>query len=171
MTESMNSISRLQFTVFTFWSERNARERLMLAGAAAFALLGLVMVLLIDPALSGRAQLSKTLPELRQQAAAMQALAKEAAALNGREAVAPPPLTRESIEAALGRKGLNAQNIVITGDFAKLQLNAVPFSGLLDWLAEEQRNSRISVQEATINSLPTPGLVVATLTLRQQRGE
>jgi general secretion pathway protein M len=39
---------------------------------------------LVDPALDGRAALHKSLPQLRQQAAEMQAMAREAQALQAR---------------------------------------------------------------------------------------
>ena len=60
---------------------RNERERTILrVGAAALATL-LVYAIFFGPALSGRQKLSEALPRLRQQAAEMQALSKQAAEL------------------------------------------------------------------------------------------
>lgn len=155
-----------------FWSERNKREQNMLAAAAVVVVLGLVYALLIDPALSGRADLEKKLPNLRQQAAEVQALSKEASAVGSKTNTAPPPaMTRESIESALGRKGLKAQSVSVTGELAKVQLNGVPFSATTEWLAEMQRTARVSVLEATVEAQEQPDTVNANLTLRQQRGD
>lgn len=167
----MTAMRKLKLSLAAFWSLRNPRERLMLSVAAAVLLLGLIYALLIDPALSGRDKLNKDLPQLRQQAAALQAMAREAASLSGRTAAPVPPMTRENLEAALQRKGLKAQSVVLTGDFAKLQFTATPFAGLLDWLADAQRSARLGVVEANINALAAAGMVDATLTLRQQKAE
>ncbi|OWW18890.1 type II secretion system protein GspM [Noviherbaspirillum denitrificans] len=155
-----------------FWSERNKREQNMLALAAVVILFGLLYALLIDPAISGRADLEKKLPNLRQQAAEVQALSKEASALGSKTpAAAPPAMTRESIEASLARKGLKAQGVTVSGELAKLQLNGVPFSALAEWLADAQKTARMSVLEAMVETQQQPDTVNANLTLRQQRGE
>lgn len=164
-------MNELKASFARFWEARNGRERAMLAAAAAVLLFGLVYLLLIDPAVTGREQLSKNLPQLRQQAATMQALAKEAAGLTGQNAAEPAPMTKESVEASLQRKGLTAQNVSMTGDFARVQLNSAPFANLVDWVAEAQKTARIAVTEASVNSLPAVGMVNATLTLRQQKAQ
>lgn len=152
-----------------FWAARDARERAMLSAAAGVLLLGLYYVLLIDPALTGREQLNKNLPVLRQQAAQLQALSREAAALSGKTAAPPVAMSREIIEAALARKGLKAQSVTLTGDFAKVQFAAVSFSGTLDWLEDMQRTAMLSVADANIVALAIPDMADATITLRQQR--
>jgi len=155
-----------------FWSERNKREQNMLTAAAAVVVLGLLYILFIDPALSGRADLEKRLPQLRQQAAEVQALSKDASALGSKTTSAPPPaMTRESIETSLSRKGLKAQSVTVSGELAKLQLNGVPFSATTEWLAEMQKTARMSVVEAVVEAQQQPDMVNANLTLRQQRGE
>lgn len=165
------SVNGMKQSLSTFWSERNKRERNMLMVAIAVVLLGLIYGLLIDPALSGRADLEKKLPTLRQQAAEVQALSKEAAALSGKAAPPAPPMTRDSLETSLARKGLKAQNVSLSGELAKVQLNAVSFSGMVDWLTEVQKAARLSVVDATVEAQAQPDTVNATLTLRQQRSE
>jgi general secretion pathway protein M len=149
-----------------FWAARDARERAMLAVAALVATFGLYYALLIDPALAGRERLSKDLPVLRQQVAQMQAMAKEAAALSGKPAAPQMPLSRENIEMVLVRNGLKPQSVMLTGDFAKVQLAAVSFSGTLNWLDDMQRNALLSVTDANIVALAQPDMVNATFTLR-----
>jgi len=158
-------------SIAEFWIARDARERAMLATAAVVVALGLFYALLIDPALTGRAQLNKNLPELRQQAALLQALAKEAAALSGKSAPPVTAMSEESIKTALAGKGLKPQSVQITGDLAKLQLVSVSFAATLGWLDTLQKTAQVSVVDANIVALPQPDMVNATLTLRQSRNE
>ena len=151
-----------------FWAVRDARERAMLAVAALVVTVGLAYALLIDPALSGRDQLNKNLPVLRQQVAQMQALSKEAAALSGKSASPLIAMSKENIEAALARNGLKPQSVMLTGDFAKVQLSAVSFAGTLNWLDDMQKTALLSVVDANIVVLAQPDMVNATFTLRQQ---
>lgn len=160
--------ANLKQSLAAFWSERNKREQNLLAVAGAVIVLGLLYVLLIDPALSGRTMLEKQLPALRQQAAEVRSLAKEASALGSKAGTAPAPMTRESIEASLTRKGLKPQAVSLTGDLAKVQLNGVPFADTVQWLEELQRTARVSVADANISAQEPAGTVNATLTLRQQ---
>jgi len=150
-----------------FWAVRDTRERAMLAVAALVVTFGLAYALLIDPALSGRDQLNKNLPVLRQQVAQMQALSKETAALSGKSASPLIAMSKENIEAALARNGLKPQSVMLTGDFAKVQLSAVSFAGTLNWLDDMQKTALLSVVDANIVVLAQPDMVNATFTLRQ----
>jgi len=154
-----------------FWAVRDARERAMLAVAALVVTVGLAYALLIDPALSGRDQLNKNLPVLRQQVAQMQASSKEAAALSGKSASPLIAMSKENIEAALARNGLKPQSVMLTGDFAKVQLSAVSFAGTLNWLDDMQKTALLSVVDANIVVLAQPDMVNATFTLRQPSHE
>lgn len=169
--------SRLSFS--EFWAVRDARERAMLALAALAVIFGLAYALLIDPAMTGRERLNKDLPELHRQVAQMQALAKEAASLSGRPAsgsagISAAPLiaiSKQNIEAALTRNGLKPQSVMLTGEFAKVQLALVSFAGTLNWLDDMQKTALLSVTDANIVALAQPDMVNATFTLRQQRNE
>jgi general secretion pathway protein M len=121
--------------------------------------------------LAGRDQLNKNLPVLRQQVAQMQALSKEAAALSGKSAAPFIAMSKENIEAALARNGLKPQSVILTGDFAKVQLAAVSFAGTLNWLDDLQKTALLSVIDANIVALPQPDMVNATFTLRQPSHE
>lgn len=162
---------RLRLAAATYWAARSAQEQRFLGVGGIVVLLALVYSVLVEPALDGRAALQKTLPLLRQDAADMQALAREAGALSGTARVAPPAMTRESLNGTLSGAGLNPQSLSVTGEYAKLQFKGVPFTGLLAWLAGQRRDGRIAVQEATITApagtAPPTGLVDATLTLHQ----
>lgn len=154
-----------------FWAARDARERAMLAAATVVMALGLIFALLISPALTGREQLSKNMPVLRQQVAQLQALSKQAAALSGKSAPPVTAVSKESIEVALARKGLKPQSVMLTGGLARVQLDSVSFAGTLDWLDEMQKTARLSVVDANIVALAQPDMVNATLTLQQARNE
>ena len=169
LTGRLNEVTQ---PLSAFWSVRNARERMMIATAMIVIVLGLVYVLLIDPALAGREQLNKSLPVLRQQVAELQAMTREASALLARTAPAVAPVSRESLETALTRKGLKPQNVTVTGDgIARVQLTSVPFAGVIDWLDEMQKTALLSVLEANVTALPEAGQVNANLTLRQRKSE
>jgi general secretion pathway protein M len=165
------TLNRSTQSLSEFWSARNARERVMLAAAAVVVLFGLVYWVLINPALSGRERLRASLPAMRQQVAQLQALSKEASSLSATAPPSVPTMTRENLEASLARKGLKAQNISVTGENARLQMPSVSFASLLDWMDDAQKTALLSVVDANIVALGQPGIVNATLTLRQRKNE
>lgn len=165
------TFNALKQSLSTFWGERNRREQNLLAAACVVIVLGLIYALLIDPAFTGRKEMEKKLPALREQAAEVRALAEEAGKTGRRNATPPPVVTRESIENSLNGRGLKPQSVVLTGDMAKVQLNGVSFSGLIDWLNEMQKGARLSVTDANVEAQAKADTVNATLTLRQQRSE
>ncbi|OGT00277.1 MAG: general secretion pathway protein GspM [Gallionellales bacterium RIFCSPLOWO2_12_FULL_59_22] len=164
-------LNRYKQSLAEFWAARDARERTTLAAAAAVAAFGLFYALLIDPALTGREQLNKNLPELRQQVAQMQGLSKEAAMFAGISALPVPELSRESIETALAGKGLKPQSVTLSGGLAKVQFASVSFTGTLEWLGEMQKNAKLSVVDANIVALAQPDMVDAILTLQKSKNE
>lgn len=164
-------ISNLKQAALTFWSERNTRERNMLAAAIVVIVLGLFYALLIDPALSGRKDLEKKLPALRAQAAEVQALARDAAALGSKATALVPMITKESIEASLNGKGLKPQSVALSGDVVRVQLSGASFAGLIDWLNDTQKSMRLSVLDTKVDAQEKADTVNASLSLRQQRSE
>ncbi|MCR4298494.1 MAG: type II secretion system protein M [Gallionella sp.] len=154
-----------------FWAARDTRERALLAVAAITVALGLYYALLVAPALTGRGQLHKNLPELRQQAAQLQALAQEAAIFSGKSAPVVAAVSEESIRTALAHQGLQPQSVTLSGELAKVQLTAVSFSGMLEWLDDMQKTAKLSVADANIVALPQPDRVNAVLTLRRSGNE
>lgn len=161
--------SRLSFS--EFWAVRDARERAMLSVAALVVAFGLSYALLINPALAGRERLNKNLHKLRQQVAQMQASAKEAASLSGKSAAPLIVMSKQNIESALVRNGLRPQSVMLTGDYAKVQLASASFSGTLNWLDDMQKTALLSVADANIIALAQPDMVNATFTLSRQRHE
>lgn len=162
-------LADMRATAALFWAARNARERVLIALGAAVVLLGLLYLLLIDPALQGRTQLHKNLPVLRLQAAQLQALAKQVAALPA--AADAAGVSKEGIEAALQKNGLQAKNVVWAGGFARLQFADVPFGAMLDALQALQKTTRLAVVEASVTATAVAGSVNASLTLRAQKAD
>lgn len=165
------SLQRARESASTFWNDRSAQERKQLLVIGSVILLALVYLLLIDPALSGRAQLRKSLPELRQKAAEMQQLARDAVALSANVAPPPPVLSKEGIETSLATRGLKSQSVVVTDDVVRIQLSSASFAALVDWLGEVQKTVRLSVIDTSITAQTASDMVNATLTLRQQKSE
>jgi len=153
-----------------WWQARTEQERRMLTVGAAVVGLALVYGLLIDPALSGRARLRDELPQLRQQAAELKDLARQASELAAQPVVQPPRMTREALTASMAASGLPTQTLTMTGEYAKLQLKGVQFAALVAWLDTLRREQRIGVQDAVITAQPAAGIVDASLTLHQPAG-
>lgn len=164
-------LADLRATAASLWAARNRRERALLAIGAAVVLLGLLYLLLIDPALQGRAQLRKNLPVVRLQSVQLQALANQAAALPAAVAPDTAGVGKESIEALLRKNGLQAQSVAWSGDSARLQFAEVPFGALLDALQALQKATRLAVVEARITATAVTGSVDASLTLRAPKAD
>jgi general secretion pathway protein M len=154
-----------------YWLARTEQERKYLTVGGATVVGAVVYMLLIGPALDGKAKLNKQLPQMRVEAATMQALAQEATELASRPAPAVSPMTRESLTAALTARAMTPASLVITGEFAKIQLTGVSFANLYSWLDAQRRENRIGVEDMTVTAGSPDGQVDAQLTLRQNSGE
>jgi general secretion pathway protein M len=150
-----------------WWLGRTDQERKFLAVGGGIAVVALVYALLLAPAIEGRDSLRRALPELRQQASQLQALAAEAQTLAANPAPPAPPMTREALVASMAQRSLTAGSITMTGEYAKVQFNGVSFANLVSWLDAQRRENRIQVQDAAFTALAAVGQVDATLTLRQ----
>jgi len=162
-----NPIHELRARADAFWQVRTEQERKLLRIGGIVVGLGLFYSLLIDPALSGRAALQKSLPQLRQQAAEMQAMAREAQALQSQNTIAPTPMTRDNLNAGLAARGLNPQSLNVTGEYAKVQFSGAQYAGIVAWLDAIRIESRVTVVDASFTAQDAPGVVNASLTLRQ----
>lgn len=164
------NIAQYRERATALWLARTEQERRFLGVGGAVVLLALLYLILVDPAVEGRAQLRRTLPQLRQQAAELQAMAQEAGTLARAPAAQVAPLTRETVNTSLSGRGLTPQSLSMTGEYIKLQLNNVSFANLATWLDEQRRANRVLVQDAVVTALPVAGQVDASLTLRQNTG-
>lgn len=156
-------------SALAYWQQRDMRERRLLMLTSLVVLAAIVYSALIEPALSGRAGLQKQIPLLRQQVAEMAVLSKQSAQLNTAMAESIPAITREAVESSLVRWAVKPQALAVSEDTVRLQLPAIAYSGLMEWLLEMQKTARLTVEDARVTALPEPGMVSVTLTLRQQK--
>ncbi len=157
----MNALSR-------FWVERNARERRILIAGSILLLLLLCWLLLIEPALDGRAYWRQRLPVLRAERAQMQLLARQTGTTSTPSRAAPP-LDRPALERSLAAAGLKPQSLTMTDGLVRTHFTDVSFVALTDWLQQSQRNAQLAVSEATVSARTRVDRVDATLALRRLR--
>lgn len=160
-------ISGLRERATAYWIARTEQERKFLMVGGLVALLALFYLVLLEPAIEGREQLRRSLPELRQQAAQLEALAGEARAVASEPAPAIAPVTQAALAASMSARGLNPASLSVSGEYTKVQLNNVSFANLMAWLDAQRRESRLMVQDAQFSAQTALGQVDATLTLRQ----
>ncbi|MFB9246448.1 type II secretion system protein M [Massilia antarctica] len=164
---ALSAVSRFKDQIGLYWMARTEQERKFLAIGGALAGLMLVYALLLAPALEGSAALRAELPQLKQQKAQLEALAKTAAALSGQTPPQVTPMSRETLSASLSARGIKPESVSMTGEYAKVQVSGVAFSNLVAWLEAQRLEHRIGVLEAAITASTPAGQVDATFTLRQ----
>ncbi|MEB0138343.1 MULTISPECIES: type II secretion system protein GspM [unclassified Undibacterium] len=152
-----------------FWQQRNGRERSLLMLAAGVIALALLYLVLLDPALAGRAKLQLQIPQLRQHVAEMSALSAQHTKLAAGLSQILDPVSREVLEKSLAARGIQTQNLSVSDDMVRLQITTVEYAQLMAWLVEMQKTAKLTVEEARLNALPESGQVNVNLTLKQQR--
>ncbi|QYF94992.1 type II secretion system protein M [Massilia sp. PAMC28688] len=167
----VTAIANVRERAALYWLARTEKERTYLTVGGATVAGALVYMLLIDPAVTGIATLNKKLPEMREQAARVEALAREAGDLARQAPPQVTPMTKEALSASLAARSLSPTSLAMTGDYAKLQFTNVPFAGLYSWLDAQRRDHRIEVQDLAVTAGTPLGQVDATLTLRQATAE
>lgn len=167
MSEFTAKMQKLQASAQAFWQERTEQERRMLAIGGVVVGLGLFYGVLIDPALEGRAKLSKDLPLQRQQAAELQAMGRTAMELKARTPIQANPLSSDALNASLAANGLKAQSLSISGSLVRLELKGAPFAAVATWLDTVRRTDGLTAQDANVTATSTPGMVDAIFTLQQ----
>lgn len=165
------SVGQLRERALAWWVARSEQERKFLGIGAVVVLLALAYLVLIAPAMEGRAQLRRSLPQLRQQAAQLKELAGEAQQLNNQPVPQVAQMTRESLTASMATRGLSPASLSMSGEYAKLQFNGVSFANLVTWLDAQRRENRVAVQDAAFTALAAAGQVDATLTLHQSMSQ
>lgn len=149
-----------------FWAARTPREQRILAIGGGLLLIVLVWLLLIDPALQGRAQWNQALPALRADVAQMQALAQQAAAAPAPAPAGPMP-SRAELERSLASQGLKPQSLTVADAQVRLVLSDVSFAALVAWLRQMQGDAQLVVNEAGITARERIDRVDANLSLRK----
>jgi type II secretory pathway component PulM len=146
-----------------FWAERSGRERAILLGALALALVLALYLFLWEPGLAARKSLAVTLPRLRAQLEDMRRQRAEIAALRQKLGAAPrrgdlAELVRASLaRAPFAKSGLHVDALPNGG--ALLRGEDVIFDAWLDWVANLQRELGVRLDACTISTANQPGRV------------
>ncbi len=131
-----------------WWRALSARDRRLLRVALAVAVVGVLWLLAVQPALQTLRSAPAALDNAEAQLQAMQRLAAEAGELR-----ATPPVNAEqagaALQAATARLGEQAR-LSLQGDRAVLTLNGVATGQLRDWLAEARSGARARPVEANL---------------------
>ncbi|MCU6433144.1 type II secretion system protein M [Undibacterium sp. Jales W-56] len=159
----------LMDTISSYVQQLETRERRMLLLGVASIVAALLYFVGIDPAWSGKKQLQKAIPQLKQQVAEMDVLSKQSAQLGTVMAENVDAVSREMVELSLSRRGLKAQNLSVSDDIVRLQISAAAYPSLMEWLLEVQKSSRLTVEESKLTALAESGQVSAVLTMKQQK--
>ncbi len=170
ITAWMIALRQRQLALMQIWNTRTAREQNFMLGAGVTIAAALFYLIMINPALEGRSQLQRTLPQLRLQAAQLHAMADDVAALPAAVEQAAL-LSRQKLESTLRQHGLKAQSISISGDGVHLQFEDAPFAQLLECLATLQKTQQLAVSDASFSAQNKPGMVNANLQLSRQKNE
>jgi len=165
-----NTYGRARERATAYWIARSEQERRYLGVGFGVVLLALVYMGLIEPAVEGRAQLQRALPELRLQAAELAGMAQEARLLVGQQPAPVTPMTRDTLATSLKARGITPNLLEATNDYARLQVSGVSFANLMAWLDAQRRENRVAVQQGSFSAQDAAGQVDANLTLRQDTG-
>ena len=168
---AVKAIAQLRDQLSLYWLARTEKERRYLTVGGATVLGALVYSLFVAPALEGRDKLNAQLPQLRQEAAKMQALSLQAGELARLPSPTAAPMTKESLTASLVARSLAAESVSMTGETARVQLNGVAFANMFAWLDAQRRENRIEAQDVAVTASTPLGQVDAVLILRQNTGD
>lgn len=131
------------------WAGLAARERRLLALAAAVVALALLWALALAPALKTLRAAPGQRLALQAQAQQMQALAQQAQALQALPRLGHDEAVR-ALQAATRQRLGEATPLQISGERAQLTLKDVPATVLADWLTEARANARAAVTDARL---------------------
>jgi general secretion pathway protein M len=151
-----------------FWSEREPRERAVLASGLFLAAAAL-LYLMIEPASSTITQLLRSLPNTRAQSAQLQALLSEVRELKARPPVAGAAAgdAAAAIEQSLAAAGLKAVRVVpLSNGALQLTFANVPYSTWSVWLATAERELGMRAIAVTVKATATAGNADVDLALR-----
>lgn len=154
-----------------FWSERDSRERAMLA-ATALVVGSALLYLLIEPAFAGIGKLQRALPNTRSRSAELEALLSEVRTLKSRPAVAAGGSDEApaAVEKSLAAAGLKAARVVPLANGAlQLTFSNVPYAGWSVWLASAERELGMHAAAVTVKATATAGNADVDLALRAGR--
>ena len=151
------------------WSRLDARERRLVALAAAVVALALLWLLAVAPALRTLRQAELQRTELATQAQRLQQLRTEAESLKALPRLGHDEALR-ALEAAVQQRLPGSAQLSVVGDRATVVLKQAPAGALAQWLADARANARANPVEARLtragdNAPGAPVLWNGTLSL------
>jgi general secretion pathway protein M len=151
----------------SYWLGLSRRERTLSGAGIGIVLCAAAFLVAVEPAWKTQARLRAELPELREQAAELAALAQEAERL--REHLEARPGTAElkdAIGQSLSRAGLEDASIAVVGEGQWIvRAQAVPAGQWLGWLEQVARELRLRVGSARIARSDGVGLIDVEVSL------
>lgn len=143
------------------WQRLQARERRLVALAAAVVVLALLWGVGLAPALRTLREADGQRATLQAQAQRMQQLALEAAALKAMPRMTQPEALR-ALEAAVQQRLGDSAKLTVLGERANVTLKDAPAAGLAHWLTDARVNARSAPLEARLmrSSASAPGAAV-----------
>jgi general secretion pathway protein M len=151
----------------SYWFGLSRRERTLSGAAIAIVLCVAAFLVAVEPAWKTRARLRAELPDLREQAAELAALAQEAARLQEQLEARPGAAELgDAIAQSLTRAGLEDASIAVVGEEQwTVRAQAVPAGQWLGWLEQVARALRRRVGSARIARNDSVGLIDVEATL------
>jgi len=134
------------------WQVRNQREKQGLTLAAAILISWLGWVLLVNPALRGRAHWQRELPTMQNELAQMRSLLTDIGKQPELSKASRVELSRQALESSLNEKGLRAENLQIVDGHVKARFIDISFSAFAELLQQWQIASRLVVEEVTVTA-------------------
>lgn len=152
-----------------FWRERTAREQRLLSAGAVILLFLVLLLGLIEPALTGRHDWQETLPQLRTERAQMQSFAEQLGSGATPVVRESRPLDQATLERALADAGIKPTSLALSDGLIRARYSDVSFSALNRWLLQMHREQALSVIEVNISARDQVDRVDATVSLRSSR--
>lgn len=141
-----------------WWNERSLREQMLVGGLGTVAIFALLLVGAILPLRDIRTTAYDDLHN----AALLDAQLRHSGGLLGQRAAmrrgTPSAILTDSAAAAR----LSIQRIEPEGGNTRVELGDAPFSQVMAWLADVERNSRLRAQQAQIDRKGASGTVSAS---------
>lgn len=148
--------------VRSWWTERSLREQVLIGGLAAVAIFALLLVGVIVPLRNVRAAAYEELHN----AARLEAQLRQGSSSQTGGLGQPGAMRRGTASAILTDSAaaahLSIQRMEPEGGNTRVEIGDAPFSQVMGWIADVERNSRLRVQQAQIDQKGA-GIVTASL--------
>jgi general secretion pathway protein M len=134
------------------WQPRNQREKQLLTFTGALVISVVGWLLLIDPALRGRAYWQQELPAMKEAISQMRYLSTEIGKLPVKTHGSGVGLSRQALEASLSDKGIKADTLEITDSHVNAHFVDISFASFTELLKQWQISSQLMVEEITVTA-------------------